>query len=337
MDLTVASELLLQLSDRYVSPPFLVLGGEAALPNALADGTAFFPIDVREQNATHGDIIQQPITEGYGGVFLAAPPDRDLLRRFTLIAYEALQPGGRLVICGANAEGGKTAIKDAQSVFGDPMWSGYREKHRMAIFIKGEFGSPSWVSEPGVAPGTWNEFSASTPAGDLPLQTQAGVFPGAKLDAGTQLLLENLQVSAGEHVLDLGCGAGVIGITAAKLGAGSVTMTDASLLAVETARRNAARLNIATDVLASDVYSHLGNRQFDLIISNPPFHLGKKVDLSVANRLVEEAPSHLHQGGTLVIVANAFLNYHKQMGEEYADVSIVEQTPQYQVIRGVRR
>src|SRR5690606_18301497 len=113
------------------------------------------------------------------------------------------------------------------------------------------------------APGTWREFTASTPIGDLTLYTQAGVFAGPKVDAGTRLLLEHLQVEPGTRVLDVGCGVGVIGIAAAMQGA-KVRMTDANLLAVQAAARNVQQLGLSAKVLASDVYRHLADQRFDL-------------------------------------------------------------------------
>lgn len=329
---TIATELLLELAERFAAAPVLVLGGEADLANALADA-AFLPTDIRELDAAAGAVLTHPEHVSFATVLLPAPPDRDLLRRMLLIAGGALVTGGRLILCGANAEGGKSAIKDAESLLGTPDWAGYQAKHRLAIFRKGVLLTPDWSHQPGVAPGTWQNFTIDTPVGELPLQTQAGVFAGAKLDSGTRLLLDHLQIPTGAEVLDLGCGVGVIGLTAARMGTGSITMTDSNLLAVEAAHRNAERLGIAANVMASDVFAHLGDQRFDLILSNPPFHRGKSVDLTVANRLIAEAPAHLRPGGTLLVVANAFLNYDKVMHDHFATVETVASTPQFHMIR----
>lgn len=311
--LSIKSDLLLDLADRFGSGPSLVIGDEAALATALNDAAAYLPTDVRERDLATVPVVDVPEAAAFGTVLLPAPPDRDLLRRHLLIAADALEPRGLLIICGANAEGGKSAIKDAESLFGTPTWAGYREKHRMGMFRKGELLPPAWAAEPGIKPGTWRDFSVDTPVGELHLETQAGVFAGARLDAGTRLLLDHLSIPAGADVLDLGCGVGVIGLVATRLGAGSITMTDANLLAVRAAQRNADVIDIPARVLASDVYTHLGDERFHLIVSNPPFHRGKQVDLSVGNRIIAEAPARLHPGGALLLVANAFLAYGKQM------------------------
>ncbi len=336
MELTITSDLLLDLAERFASLPLLVIGGEAALANAFDADPTFQPTDIRERDNARVSVIDSPNPASFATGLLPAPPDRDLLRRHLLTAATALQPDGLLIIAGANAEGGKTAIKDAEELFGAPTWSGYREKHRLAMFRKTTLLTPAWSMVAGIAPGTWQGFLIDTPVGPLELQTQAGVFAGNKLDAGTRLLLENMSIPAGANVLDLGCGAGIIGLTAARMGAGAITMTDANLLAVETARHNIDRLGIAATVIASDVLAQLDGQRFDCILSNPPFHRGKKVDLRVANRLIAEASAHLTPGGSLVIVANAFLAYDKHMREAFPHVEIIAKTPQFHVMRGTR-
>src|SRR5256712_13474285 len=46
-------------------------------------------------------------------------------------------------------------------------------------------------------------------------RSDAGVFSGGKIDRGTELLLDALEVGPCELILDLGCGYGAIGIIAA--------------------------------------------------------------------------------------------------------------------------
>lgn len=72
-------------------------------------------------------------------------------------------------------------------------------------------------------------------------------------------------VTPGYSVLDYDCGSGILGIAAAKLGAGEVLGIDIDEKAVEAARDNAARNQAAMRLQHSAV--PVGDR-FDLVVAN---------------------------------------------------------------------
>ncbi|MDX1467438.1 MAG: methyltransferase, partial [Halomonas sp.] len=171
----------------------------------------------------------------------------------------------------------------------------------------------------------WTSFEAE----GLRLASHPGVFGHGKLDDGTRLLLGELPgalglgdcpVTVGSEapaavsskkpgdILDVGCGDGILAAWLAARGA-RVTATDVNGFAVEATRRTLAANDLAGEALASDVYSALGERRFNAVISNPPFHQERAIDYGPAGRLIREAPRHLTPGGQLLLVANAFLPY----------------------------
>ncbi len=129
---------------------------------------------------------------------------------------------------------------------------------------------------------------------DFELYTAPGIFSWRKLDRGTLALIKNMDI--GGKFLDLGCGIGVVGLVAAKLGA-EVTMSDVNRRALKVARMNAKKLGVTAKVTNSDLYSKVGS--FDVIASNPPISAG----LEVCFQIVDQAPKHLNQDGKLFMVA----------------------------------
>ncbi len=125
------------------------------------------------------------------------------------------------------------------------------------------------------------------------------------------------------RVLDLGTGSGAIAIAiAAQCPQAHVTGIDRSVGAVQVASENAHRLQIGNvEFKVSDWFSAVGDAQFDMIVSNPPYiavgdpHLSQgdlrfepatalasgADGLDDIRHLAGEAPQHLASGGWLVL------------------------------------
>lgn len=135
---------------------------------------------------------------------------------------------------------------------------------------------------------------------DLQFVTDAGVFSKAGIDFGSELLIDSMEIPQDAQVLDVGCGYGPIGITAAKLApAGQVTMVDVNERAVQLANRNI-KLNRVenAEAVVSYLYEQLEGRKFDCILTNPPIRAGKQV----VHAVFEGAVHHLTERGELWVV-----------------------------------
>ncbi|WP_153980062.1 class I SAM-dependent methyltransferase [Paenibacillus xylanilyticus] len=130
--------------------------------------------------------------------------------------------------------------------------------------------------------------------------TDAGVFSKSGIDYGSRVLIDAVELTAGAHVLDVGCGYGPIGLTAAKLvPEGHVTMIDINERAVELSRENAKANGITNvTVLQSNLLSEVNQRDFDAVLTNPPIRAGKET----VHTIFEQAYQHLKVGGSLWIV-----------------------------------
>ena len=127
----------------------------------------------------------------------------------------------------------------------------------------------------------------------------SGIFSKDKVDRGTRILAENMIIHPDDAVLDIGCGIGILGITAAGITKNKVIMCDINKRAVDLAEKNI-KLNNAlnAEVLQGNLYEPI-NEKFDVIVSNPPMKAGCNICFGI----IEKAKKFLSEGGSLQIVA----------------------------------
>lgn len=164
------------------------------------------------------------------------------------------------------------------------------------------------------------------------------VFADNQLDAGTRLLLDALEVRPGDEALDLGCGAGFIGIYMARLAdEGRVTMLDVSLAAVAASRRAVAEQGLTNiRVLPSDCAQAVLAEHFDLVATNPPFHQGGVQTTAIAERFIRETACILRPRGRFYLVANRFLKYEPVLHTHFQQVEEVGGDTKFKVLRATR-
>ncbi len=188
--------------------------------------------------------------------------------------------------------------------------------------------------------GTARPFTGSTSGTPAPsplrIASLPGVFSHGRLDDGTRLLLETVPDLPGP-LLDVGCGAGILGAWYAARGSGPVTLVDADALAVESARRTLALNGIEGVVVAGDVLpASPETTPFASIVSNPPFHQGSATDDRVTATLIAGAPARLARGGTLTLVCNRFLPIPDRLDRAFGSHQVLAHDGRYRVYRAVR-
>jgi ribosomal protein L11 methyltransferase len=162
---------------------------------------------------------------------------------------------------------------------------------------------PFRVGEHLVIKPSWEPFD--TEVTDLVIEIDPGMAFGTGLHASTRLALRLLEqyMHKGDKVLDVGAGSGILGITAARLGAGYVLGVDmdaeALAIARENVRRNALELNPA----------HLDQPYVELLVGSlDTLPIAGKFDCVVMNirpnvivQLMPYVKSLLQTGGAMVI------------------------------------
>ena len=163
-----------------------------------------------------------------------------------------------------------------------------------------------------------------------------GVFSRNSMDFGSGFLLEQcqqLQHSFHGRVCDLGCGNGLLGITLALRHPGlELTLTDDSLLAVESVRANASSNDVAATVCHADILDGIDG-PFDFIVCNPPFHDGHKQLSDIAELMFQQAASKLVASGELWVIANRHLPYRPVMKRYFRKADVVAENPKFMLYR----
>lgn len=100
----------------------------------------------------------------------------------------------------------------------------------------------------------------------------------------------------GAHALDLCCGSGCLGITLAlEAPSAQVDMADLSEDALAVTRKNADRLGAQVSLLQGDLWDAVDARQYQLIVSNPPY-IPDAVCLALQAEVMREPPMALKGG-----------------------------------------
>lgn len=249
-------------------------------------------------------------------------------RELIALAAAHVRPGGAVALGGGKKAGIQGAEQDLRELVGPTSAPLYRKGHRVVVALR-----PADWRPPSPAPPISRDLAIR--GQELTVRGAPGVFAGGALDPATAMLLASLELAPDAAALDLGCGAGIIGMLAARLAPrGAATLVDANALAVALAGRNLAANGIANArALASDGVAAVRDQRFDAVITNPPFHQGRVQSDAVARRFIREAREVLAPGGAFWLVANRFLRYEPVLAESFASVSEVAGDTRFKVLR----
>ncbi|MFE1821093.1 methyltransferase [Streptomyces anulatus] len=180
------------------------------------------------------------------------------------------------------------------------------------------------------------------PVAGLTTVNHAGIFCAERLDIGTRFFLKHLPSRGGAaRVVDLGCGNGVLGLSAAVSNPEAhLTFVDESYGAVASAEetfRAGAPAGAKADFLVGDGLDGLDPGSVDLVLNNPPFHSHMATTDATARTMFTGARTALRQGGELWVVGNRHLSYHTHLRRIFGNCTTVAGDPKFVVLRAVKR
>jgi ribosomal protein L11 methyltransferase len=215
-----------------------------------------------------------------GGVAVEAP--------FRLVdeGLGAARAGGsnatlRAYLPGADAAGARRAETEVRTALGHLQAFGLRHIGELQVRVVDEADwAAAWkehfpvlrVGRTLVIRPTWRRHRAGP--GDVVLALDPGMAFGTGLHPTTRLCLAGIEslhergLVEGAHVLDVGCGSGILAIAAARLGAAQVLGVDTDPVAVEATAANARRNRVARRVRARRGSLPAGEGPFELVLAN---------------------------------------------------------------------
>lgn len=180
------------------------------------------------------------------------------------------------------------------------------------------------------------------PGWGVTLSHHGATFSGGSVDSGTRLLLSRLDDLADgpdpAEIVDLGCGNGVIGVLLARrFPNATVRGIDVSLAAVR-ASEESARLNgVHLLVERRDGLAHLGDGSVDLVVTNPPFHIGTAKESTPTLDMLADAGRVLRPGGQVWCVFNSHLPWAAHLRDAVGPTRVVARSRTHTLTRSVKR
>jgi len=175
----------------------------------------------------------------------------------------------------------------------------------------------------------------------LRLRARGAAFGGASLDPGTRFLLPFLaQARAAGTAVDLGCGNGAIAAYLALSRPGiRVLASDQSEAAVASTKLTLEANGVSNRAVVerADALSWLPDASQDLVVLNPPFHIGASVHTGIAFKLFADAARVLRPGGELWTVWNSHLAYKPALNRLVGPTRQIGRNPRFTVTVTTRR
>jgi 16S rRNA (guanine1207-N2)-methyltransferase len=274
--------------------------------------------------------LGRELADGAGVVLVQAPKALDALREIAEVVAAWAAPDVTVLI-GGRVKHMTHAMNDVlRDSFTDVSASLARQKSRVLV-----------AREP--KPTVSSSFPRSQDHPDLGLTLLAhgAAFAGTKIDIGTRALLGCLdRMAPAATALDLGAGSGVLAAALARSRPGlAVLAVDQSAAAVASTLATAEANGLADRirVLRDDAAASVPDGSVDLVVCNPPFHVGAAVVTTAADRLFAAAARVLRPGGELWTVYNSALRYKPTLARLIGPTAVATQTPKFTVTVSTRR
>ncbi|ASM23316.1 MULTISPECIES: 23S rRNA (guanine(1835)-N(2))-methyltransferase RlmG [Serratia] len=176
---------------------------------------------------------------------------------------------------------------------------------------------------------------------DWLIHNHANVFSRGSLDIGARLFLDHLPRGLNGHIVDLGCGNGVIGLAALTQNPeAQVTFVDESYMAVASSELNVEH-NLPQELdrcqfEVNNALAGIERESVQAVLCNPPFHQQHAITDHTAWQMFCDAKRCLQVGGELRIVGNRHLDYHQKLKRLFGNCTLVASNKKFVILKAVK-
>ncbi len=277
-------------------------------------------------------VIHAHRAEPQAGDMLVLAAGRERLRLFLDLEHYAKRvgPRGRIAIYGTKKEG----VQPAEALL---------REHCIEQVARQKAGARLLVAKPREGEENWkletppDTFSAEARGQSVTACALPGVFSWDRLDEASQLMLDACKPREGDHLLDMGCGCGVVSCVLLAEGlVTSATLVDSDALAIQASRRSLELGGFQGEVLASDAGEGLAAKAFDMALCNPPYHSGSMQERGTGRRMIDNISRALTTKGRLYLVGPVFHDHSPELERLFRFHEVVVETPSFKVWRASR-
>lgn len=269
-------------------------------------------------------------------VYYRISKEKALVHHVINQALLRLRPGGSLYLAGYKQDGFKTYLDKAASAASAE--KSLRKGDGGVLLGQVRRGMDGVV--PAALPDQdYTRLREIELAADLVLFSKPGLFGWNKVDAGSQMLIEQLRQHqrslwprAPQRVLDLGCGYGYLSVMAARLWpSAEFIATDNNLAAVAACAANFEHAAIGGEVIAADCGDTLSG-DFQAVLCNPPFHRGFDMLGHLGERFLQRSRQLLSRNGCALFVVNQFLPIERLAAPLFGDIRELARDRSFKVL-----
>jgi 16S rRNA (guanine1207-N2)-methyltransferase len=256
--------------------------------------------------------------DGFGAALIQIVKSKARSLSAVADAMGAVVPGGLILIDGAKEEGIEAVLKALKPhVEVDGVFS---KSHGKLIW----FRRPATVPE---AVADWIALPMETEDGYV---TAPGGFSADAPDRGSEILVALVPPLKG-RVADLGAGWGYL---AGEILTEQAEIARLDLIEADHDMLEAARVNVDDPRAAfhwADATRFDPEEPYDAIVSNPPFHTGRRADPGLGRAFISAAARMLKPSGKFIMVANRHLPYEAALKDAFGTGRLIGELEGYKL------